>query len=467
MTRIVIMGGGPAGYEAALVAAPHGADVTVVEDEGVGGSCVLYDCVPSKTFIASSGARAAFRAADELGIRNDDAEVGVELPVVNGRVRGLALAQSADVRARLQREGVRILSGRARFCDDAPGLAQHRIAVEMLNGNSEVLLADVVLIATGASPRILPGAQPDGERVLTWRQIYDLPELPEHLIVIGSGVTGAEFASAYTEMGVKVTVVSSRDRVLPHEDADAAAVLEDVFTERGTAMIKYARADRVERTKDGVQVYLADGRMVEGSHALMTVGSVPNTGDIGLESVGVELGKGGFIPVDRVSRTNVSGVYAAGDCTGLMMLASVAAMQGRIAMWHALGEGVQPIKLKTVAANVFTHPEIATVGISQEAIDSGKVPARTIMLPLATNARAKMEGLRRGFVKLFCRPQTGVVIGGVVVGPTASELILPIALAVQNQLTVEHLAFTFSVYPSLSGTITEAGRRLMRHDDLD
>ncbi|MFD1148142.1 NAD(P)H-quinone dehydrogenase [Saccharothrix hoggarensis] len=467
MTRIVIMGGGPAGYEAALVAAQHGADVTIVEREGLGGACVLYDCVPSKTFIASAGGRSAFRNAGELGIRTNNAEAAVELPVVHGRVKGLALAQSADVRARLQREGVRIVNGVAKFCDNARGLAQHEVVAIGEDGTKEVLPADVVLIATGATPRVLPGAEPDGKRVLTWRQIYDLPELPEHLAVIGSGVTGVEFASAYTELGVKVTMVSSRDRVLPHEDADAAVVLEDVFAERGTAVVKHARADRVENVGDGVLIHLEDGRTIEASHALMTVGSVPNTADLGLDKIGIELGRGGYIPVDRVSRTNISGVYAAGDCTGLLLLASVAAMQGRIAMWHALGQGVSPIRLKTVAANVFTNPEIASVGISQQAIDSGEVPARTIMLPLATNPRAKMEGLRRGFVKLFCRPATGVVIGGVVVAPNASELILPIALAVQNQLTVEDLATTFSVYPSLTGSITEAGRQLMRHDDLD
>jgi NAD(P)H dehydrogenase (quinone) len=467
LTRIVIMGGGVGGYEAALVAAQHGADVTIVERDGLGGACVLYDCVPSKTFIASAGARSAFRNADELGIRTNAEEAIVEVPVVHGRVRGLALAQSADIRARLQREGVRLIAGTARFVDEQPGLAAHRIGVTPHTGEPEVLGADVTLIATGATPRVLPGAVPDGERILDWRQLYDLTELPEHLVVVGSGVTGAEFASAYTEMGVKVSVVSSRDRVLPHEDADAAAVLEDAFAERGTTLYKHARAEKVERVKDGVVVHLADGRKIEASHALMTVGSVPNTTDIGLEKVGIEPGPGGFISIDRVSRTGIPGVYAAGDCTGVLMLASVAGMQGRIAMWHALGEGVAPIRLKTVAANVFTHPEIATVGISQQAIDSGEVPARTIMLPLATNARAKMEGLRRGFVKLFCRPATGVVIGGVVVAPTASELILPIAIAVQNQLTVEHLALTFSVYPSLSGSITEAGRRLMRHDDLD
>jgi pyruvate/2-oxoglutarate dehydrogenase complex dihydrolipoamide dehydrogenase (E3) component len=467
VTRIVIMGGGPAGYEAALVAAQNAAEVTLVEPEGLGGACVLYDCVPSKTFIASAGARSAFRDAAELGIRTKDSGADVDVAVVHGRVKGLALAQSADIRSRLRREGVRILSGRARFTDATAGTFQHRVGVDLEDGGFEECCADVVVIATGATPRILPGAEPDGERILNWRQLYDLPDLPQHLAVIGSGVTGVEFASAYTEMGVKVTMISSRDRVLPHEDADAAAVLEEVFAERGTEVVKHARAERVERTDSGVLIHLADGRQVEASHALLTVGSVPNTSDIGLERVGIETGRGGYIPVDRVSRTSIPGIYAAGDCTGLLLLASVAAMQGRIAMWHALGEGVSPIKLKTVAANVFTHPEIATVGISQQAIDSGEVPARSVVLPLATNPRAKMEGLRRGFLKVFCRPATGVVVGGVVVAPNASELILPIALAVQNQVTVENLAYTFSVYPSLSGSLTEAGRQLMRHDDLD
>ena len=472
MTRIVIMGGGPAGYEAALVAAQHGSDVTVVEHIGMGGACVLDDCVPSKTFIASAGIRVDLHRAPDLGLTADRDAIGIDLPVVNGRVRNLALAQSADVRARVEREGVRIVRGTACFTDEPAARAPHVVEARSADGGRELLPADVVLIATGATPRVLDDAKPDGERILTWRQLYDLPELPEHLVVVGSGVTGAEFVSAYIELGSRVTLVSSRDRVLPGEDADASAVLQDVFAERGVEILSQARAESVRRSVDeqggdGVVVTLSDGRTVTGSHALMTVGSVPNTADLGLEQIGIETDRSGFIPVDRVSRTSVPGVYAAGDCTGVLMLASVAAMQGRIAMWHALGEGVAPIKLKTVAGAVFTRPEIATVGISQRAIDAGEVPARTIMLPLSTNPRAKMQGLRRGFVKLFCRPATGVVVGGVVVAPVASELILPIALAVQNGLTVDDLAYTFSVYPSLSGSITEAGRQLMRHGDLD
>lgn len=467
MTRIVIIGGGPAGYEAALVAAQHGATVSLVDSDGIGGACVLWDCVPSKTFIASTGVRTDMRRATDLGIALDPSQATISLSQINSRVLSLAQAQSADIRDKLQSAGVELLAGTAELIDPVIGMAAHKVKATLATGAERVLEADVVLIATGASPRVLPGAEPDGERILNWRQLYDLESLPEHLVVVGSGVTGAEFVSAYTEMGVQVTMVSSRDRVLPHEDADAAMVLEEALSERGVILAKHARADSVERTEQGIIVRLSDGRTVEGSHALMTVGSTPNTTGLGLEKVGIELDRGGYLRVDRVSRTAVSGIYAAGDCTGLFPLASVAAMQGRIAMYHALGEGVSPIKLKTVASAVFTRPEIANVGVSQESIDSGEVPARTVMLPLNTNPRAKMSSLRRGFVKIFCRPATGVVIGGVVVAPTASELILPIAIAVQNNLSVNDLAQTFSVYPSLSGSITEAARQLMRHDDLD
>jgi NAD(P)H dehydrogenase (quinone) len=469
-TRIVIIGGGPAGYEAALVAAARGpevAEVTVVDSDGIGGACVLWDCVPSKTFIASTGVRTELRRASGLGFDIAIEDAKISLDQIHNRVKTLAKSQSTDIGHQLLREGVTVVHGRAELVDDTSGMAHHRVKVTTAGGRIGTLKADIVLIATGASPRVLPNAKPDGERILNWRQLYDLTELPRHLIIVGSGVTGAEFCNAYTELGVPVTVVASRDQILPHEDSDAAAVLEEAFADRGVKLVKNARADSVTRTADGVLVTMADGRTVEGSHALMTVGSVPNTAGLGLENVGIELAPGNYLKVDRVSRTSASGIYAAGDCTGLLPLASVAAMQGRIAMYHALGEGVTPIRLRTVSAAVFTRPEIAAVGVPQTAIDSGHVPARTLTLPLNTNARAKMSLLRLGFVKIFCRPATGVVIGGVVVAPIASELILPIALAVQNNLSVTDLAQTLSVYPSLSGSIVEAARRLMAHDDLD
>lgn len=466
MTRIVIIGGGPAGYEAALVAAQLGAHVTVVDRDGLGGACVLTDCVPSKALIATSEKVTSLRDAGALGVHAGHEDVRIDLAEINARIRKLAQQQSEDIRARVLREGVTLLPGSGRFAAEQGGRL-HRVEVVAGGAVTAGLEAEVVLLATGGIPRVLPSAVPDGERILSWREVYDLTEVPEHLIVVGSGVTGAEFASGYSELGVRVTLVSSRDRVLPGEDPDAAAVIEEVFTARGGTLVKRARAAAVRRVEDGVVVDLEGGGEVAGSHALMCVGSVPDTAGLGLEYVGVQTTEAGYIRTDRVSRTSVASIYAAGDCTGVLPLASVAGMQGRIAMWHALGEAVSPLRLKTVSANVFTHPEIATVGISGAAVASGEFKARTVMLPLATNARAKMQGHAVGFVKIYCRPSTGAIVGGVVVAPDASELILPIAMAVQRGLTVNDLASTMAVYPSLSGSVTEAARRLMHHDDLD
>jgi pyruvate/2-oxoglutarate dehydrogenase complex dihydrolipoamide dehydrogenase (E3) component len=464
--RIVIIGGGPGGYEAALVAAQLGADVTIIEESGLGGSCVLTDCVPSKTLIATSSLMAQLEGARDLGIRFDGrtgsgaepppatlprSHARADAPRIYSRIRSLAHAQSADVRARLTAEGVRVIAGRGRLA--GPGV----VAV----GDAE-LPADTVLIATGAQPRVLPGAVPDGERLLTCRQLYDLDELPEELIVVGSGVTGAEFASAFCALGSQVTLVSSRQHVLPNEDTDAAMVVEDVFRRRGMSVLARSRAVSAARTADGVAVGLEDGRVVRGSHCLLTVGMVPSTRGIGLDEAGVAVDERGYVTVDRVSRTSAPGIYASGDCTGVWMLASVAAMQGRIAMWHALGEAVAPLRLGHVAATIFTEPEIATVGVSQADIDRGTVGARVVKLPLATNARAKMDGFGDGFVKLFTRRNSGIVLGGVIVAPRASELILGVSLAVEQQLTADQIAHTFAVYPSLSGSLTEAARQLMQ-----
>ena len=453
VARMVIVGGGPGGYEAALVAAQVGGEVTLVDRDGLGGSAVLTDVVPSKGLITVADVMDEVSDSRRLGVRFEG-DVGVDLSTVNARLKELASAQSADVEAHVRADGVRLLKGVGRL--DGPD----RVVVDLADGSVETVEADAVLVATGAHPRQLETARCDGKRILSWTQLYDLRELPEHLIVVGSGVTGAEFAGAYQALGAHVTLVSSRDRVLPGEDADAAAVLEEVFERRGMTVLSRSRAVSATTSGDDVTVTLDDGGTVTGSHVLMAVGSVPNTGGLGLTEAGVTLDDRGYVSVDRVSRTSARGVYAAGDCTGVLMLASVAAMQGRIAMKHALGEAVQPLDLSVVSSNVFTDPEIATVGVTQRQVDSGEVSAAQVKLPLDTNARAKMQDFHDGFVKLFCRVGTGIVMGGVIVAPRASELIYPVSLAVRLGLNVDQVADAFTVYPSLSGSVSEAARQL-------
>lgn len=458
VTTVVIIGGGPGGYEAALVAAQLGAEVAVVEEFGIGGSAVLTDCVPSKALVAVADAARQTVDSAALGVLVDQApvkldQVSLDLGAVNDRIVGLARAQSDDIAERLQRDGVRLVPGRGRL------VGASKVFVQGADGE-ELLPAEVILLATGARPRVLETAVPDGERILSWEQVYQLREVPEHLVVVGSGVTGAEFASAYRGLGAEVTLVSSRAHVLPGQDPDAAAVLESVFARRGIEVMPRSRAVAAEVVGDEVVVSLEGGATVTGSHCLMAVGSIPNTSDAGLLESGVRLNSGGYIEVDRVSRTSLRGVYAAGDCTGVLPLASVAAMQGRIAMWHALGDAVSPLDLRTVASNIFTTPEIATVGVTADDVEQGRINADTVMLPLATNARAKMTGFTDGFVKLFARRGTRIVVGGVIVAPGASELIHAVAVAVEQRLTVDEVSHTFTVYPSLSGSIAEAARRL-------
>lgn len=454
----MILGGGPGGYEAAIVGAHLGAQVTIVERDGMGGAAVLTDVVPSKTLIATADAMRRVSGARNFGVRTGDVtDATADLGVVNARLLALARDQSSDIHTGLERAGVRVVIGSGRLIDN------NTVHVQRPDGSEQTLDADALLLAVGAHPRELPTAKPDGERIFTWTQVYNLKEIPEHLIVVGSGVTGAEFASAYNMLGAKVTLVSSRDRVLPGEDADAAQVLEDVFRENGLNVVAKSRAAAVERVGDGVLVTLSDGRTIDGSHCLVAVGGIPNTADIGLENAGVAVTDSGHIKVDGVSRTTAPNVYAAGDCTGVFALASVAAMQGRIAMAHLLGDSVRPLKLNEVSSNIFTSPEIATVGVTEQQVREGKYQADIIKLNLATNARAKMMNVTEGFIKIIARKGSGSVIGGVVVAPRASELIFPIALAVHKRLHVDDIAETFTVYPSISGSVSEAARRLHVH----
>ena len=465
--RIAVLGGGPGGYEAALTGAQLGADVTLVERVGVGGAAVLTDVVPSKTLIATAEAATAVGEASDLGVqfftRNDKdrpvrPEVAVNLGAVNKRLLALAQQQSADMKAQLVRAGVRIVQGDGRLEDATTIIASTGRGTARTDFDE--ITADTLVVAVGAAPRVLPTAKPDGERIFTWTQLYALESIPEHLIVVGSGVTGAEFASAYLALGAKVTLVSSRDQVLPGEDADAAEVIGEVFRRNGMTVLNKSRMASVEREGDTVVVKLVDGREVTGSHALLALGSVPNTAGIGLAEAGIQLTESGHIRVNRVARTSMPSVYAAGDCSDFLPLASVASMQGRTAVFHALGDAVTPTELRNVTSNIFTQPEVATVGWSQHQIEQGVAQGEIYKLPLASNPRAKMMGITDGFVKIFARTGSGTVIGGVIVAPKASDLILPIALAVEHRLTVDQLARAFSVYPSLSGSITDAARAM-------
>jgi NAD(P)H dehydrogenase (quinone) len=463
--RVVIVGGGPGGYEAALVAADLGAEVTIVNDEGLGGACVLWDCVPSKTLLTSAQAFNTLETAPSLGVHFEGMaglevpRYEVDLPTIMARVRDLALAQSEDISKRVLADGVRVMLGQGRIVD--PHTVEVRRDDTASGGEvMERLEGDAILLATGSDPRRMDTAPTDGEVILSSQDVYKLREVPEHLVVVGAGATGAEYTTAFLRFGAQVTFICSRDRILPTMDEDAALVIEDVFERRGLKTVKRAKAAKVERVGDRGVVHLEDGRTVEGSHVLLTIGQVPQTGGLGLEEVGVQTNERGAVIVDGVSRTSVPSIYAAGDVTAKLMLASVAAMQGRIAMWHLLGQAVSPLRWDAVAATIFTDPQIATVGLSEQRAAETGIEVEVDTLPLATNSRAKMSNRADGFVKLLARPGSGTIAGGAVVASYASDLIAPISEACFNRLTASQLSQAFQTYPSFAGSIQECARRL-------
>jgi dihydrolipoamide dehydrogenase len=442
----LIVGAGPAGTAAATTAAALGASVTLVERDIVGGAAHLWDCIPSKTMTATAIRIDSMRNAARLGLlaapgHVDPGQLSERIKHISGDIhRGWV--------SLLTSQGVDLVEGTAH-------LTSTNTAVVATAGGERQITFDRCLISTGSIPRVPDWSDIDGERILTTRHAYDLAEVPPRLVVVGSGVTGVEFVHIFESLGSAVTLVVSRQQILPHRDPEVAAVLEANFLERGVRLIIGARAVGIERDGESLVVLCDDGRRVIGSHVLLAIGSVPLTQGIGLEEAGVET-LNGFVQVDQFSRTSVPTIYGAGDCTGQMLLSSVAAMQGRKIARHALGLAVTPIDYGKVAQAVFTEPEIASVGLEEaEAAAVGR-KVRTTKVPFASNARAVLQGNPQGFVKLSSDPATGVVLGGTVVGHRASELIGILALAVQARVTVHTLVETLLVHPSLSESISDA-----------
>ncbi len=444
--RFVVLGGGPAGTAAASTAASLGAEVVVVERDVVGGAAHLWDCIPSKTMQAASIRTKSMRDAANLGVVSRPGDV--DLATLAKRIATISGNLTEGTTSLLESQDVVIHHGSGRFT----GL--HELTVDTDAGEL-VVPFDVGLVSTGSVPRIPDWAEVDGQRILSTRDAYDLDVMPEHMIVIGSGVTGVEFVNIFSSFGSRVSLLVSRQQVLPHRDPEVAATLEEDFLERGVRLLKGARADRIERTADGVIVHVEDGRSVEGSHALLAIGAVPLSDGIGLESIGVEIDNG-FITVDEWQRTSVPHIYAAGDVTGQMPLSSVATMQGRKIAAHAMGHPVTAIDYSNVAQAIFTEPEIASVGLEEADLTAAGRRVRVTKVPFAANSRSVIQAQTRGFVKVYSNPATHEVLGGTIVGHRASELIGILALAVQGNLEVGVLMDTLMVHPSLSESIAEA-----------
>jgi dihydrolipoamide dehydrogenase len=450
MKRFVIIGGGPAGNSAATHAARLGAEVVMIERDVVGGAAHLWDCIPSKAMIATGNAMSFLSRSGNMGIT--EVRTSVDRGSLRSRLDSIEGRLQKSVTDLLTSQRVRLVHGNARFTD------AHTVVAEGPEGTLS-FEADVVVLATGSRPRIPDWAHVDGERVLTTRDAYPPPELPDHLIVIGSGVTGVEFVHMFTSLGAQVTLVVSRQQVLPGKDPEVAAALEDNFLARGVRLLKGARAQEIVRADDGVSVSCDDGRVARGSHALLAIGSIPNSEGLGLEEIGVALDHG-YVVVDHNCRSTVPHIYAGGDLSGKLPLSSVASMQGLKIAEHAMGlHASRPhrhLDYDKAASAIFTEPEIADVGLAEaDAFAEGR-KVRVTKVPFSYSAKALINDDPRGFVKIISDPATGVVLGGSIVGRHAAELISVIALAVTAGLTVTDIHESLLVHPTLSEALAEA-----------
>jgi pyruvate/2-oxoglutarate dehydrogenase complex dihydrolipoamide dehydrogenase (E3) component len=458
--RLAIIGGGPAGNTAATTAARLGAEVTMIERDIVGGAAHLRDCIPSKAMIATAGTMGMVAQSAGMGLTGTGVQLDFE--GLRSRIQRIEDRLESNIVQLLRSQGVRMIEGTARL------KGPHEIAVETADGVTEVT-ADAIVLSTGSRPRIPEWAEVDGERILTTRQAYPPPELPEHLVVIGSGVTGVEFVHMFSSLGSKVTLIVSRQQVLPQKDPEVAAALEEELLRRGVRLFKGARAvgiDRLDQRDDGagaggpgVAVRCDDGRVAVGSHALLAIGSVPNGDGLGLDAAGIEVDGSGYVTINHNCMTNVGHIYAAGDLSGKLPLSSVASMQGRKIAEHVMGlhsRQHRHLDYDKAASAIFTEPEIADVGLAEaDAFAEGR-KLRVTKVPFSASAKALINNEPRGFVKILSDPATGVVLGGSIVGRQAAELISVLAVAVTNGLRVNDIYESLMVHPSLAEALAEA-----------
>ena len=448
--RVVIIGGGPAGNQAATLSARLGAEVTLIERDIIGGAAHLWDCIPSKAMIATGEALTFLGRANRMGLTEPSAHLDME--ALAARIASIEDRLEHSVTNLLESQGVRMIRGTGRLT------GPHHVVADTTDGSID-LEADVIVLSTGSRPRIPDWAPVDGRRVLTTRDAYPPDELPEHLVVIGSGVTGVEFVHMFTSLGSRVTLIISRQQVLPQKDPEVAAALEDDFLARGVTLLKGARAQGIDVSDDGVVVRCDDGRTVAGSHVLLAIGSVPNSEGLGLDAAGVEVDRGGYVVVNHNCQSSVSHIYAAGDLSGKLPLSSVASMQGRKIAEHAMGLHQGPhrhLDYEKAASAIFTEPEIADVGLAEaDAFAEGR-KIRVTKVPFSSSAKALINDDPRGFVKLVSDPATGVILGGSIVGKHAAELISVVALAVTARLTVTDIVESLLVHPALSEALAEA-----------
>ncbi len=443
---IVIIGSGPGGYVAAARAGQLGAKTAVIEADAVGGTCLNRGCIPTKTLIASARVAALARSAGDYGVKIDG--VAVDYAAMAARKDKIVGILRGGIDALLAKRGVDMVRGRGSLADVGT------VSVELTDGGSKTLSAAKVIIATGSEPA-RPGVfKFDGETVLTSQEAVALTSLGSSVIIVGGGYIGCEYAALYANLGLDVTILELLDSILTGQDADVIKHVARGLKRRKVKVNTGVKVTSLERSDDGAQAALEDGRTFESDFALVAVGRKPVTEGLGLDKAGVKMTRG-FIDIDEHCLTSAPAVYAIGDVTGKVQLAHVASAQGIVAVEHALGRESK-MDYDVVPSCIFTDPEVASVGLTEDEARKRGVDCKVGQFQVRALGKAQAEGHLEGFVKLLADSSSGRIVGAHIVGAGASEMIAELALAMKTGATAEDIIDTIHAHPTLPEAVKEA-----------
>lgn len=455
--RIVVLGAGPGGYVAALRAASHGADVTLIERDLLGGTCLNRGCIPTKALLASAEALAKARAGEEFGFEVGG-EVRPNFTRMMERKNGVVAQIRGSVEVLLKKAGVKVVHGSG--CLTAVDTVTVDPGEGGAGGETITVQAGKIIIATGSEPARLPVFDFDHPAILTSTSALELERIPESLLIVGAGAIGCEFASFFAELGTQITMVEMMPQMLPLEDKRLSKQFQGVYRKRGIQVLLNTKVESIARyADDHVVAKLSEGAEITAEKVLVSVGRTPNTAGLGLERAGVETDARGYIVVDEYLETTAPGIYAIGDVSGGIMLAHVASHEAFVAVDNCLAarpEDRRMRDLRSTPSCTYSHPEVASVGLNEEqAAEKGYQPVTgTYRFPALGKAIALGEGV--GYVQIIADKETDLVLGASMMGPRVTDVIHEIGLAVQNGLTVAQLGNTIHAHPSLAEAVMEA-----------
>lgn len=456
---VVVVGAGPGGYVAAIRASQLGLKTAIIEKQWLGGVCLNVGCIPSKSLLHNAEIAYTLRTgAKEYGFSFDNLEL--DYSAAYKRSRQISSRLTKGISFLMKKNKIEVIEGTAKL------VGAGKINVELTAGGQEEIQAKDIILATGAHATVIPGMEPDGEKILDFSQAILQDKLPKSAVVIGGGAIGVEFATVWSGYGVDVSIVEMLPHILPNEDEEAAEELAKAFRKRGVRVYAGTKVKSITKTENGTSVLVENEKgeeTLEAEITLVAIGFKPNSKCIGLEEAGVELDKRGFVVIDDRMATTAPGVWAIGDLTGKLLLAHTASAMGLIAAENIAGQEERKLDYRMIPRAVFSDPQVASFGYTEAQAKEAGFAVKTGRFNFMANGKALGLGAGTGFAKVIIDEKYGELLGATLVGPEVSELLPELVLAQANELTAEEIARSVHIHPSLSEAILEAAEAAMGH----